>query len=284
MKILLFGKTGQLGRALEQQIGGAHEVIAPDRTRVDFTNLAQVREMVAVAKPYVILNAAAYTNVDRAEQDANELCDLVNHQAVRVMAKEAALQGSLLVTYSTDYVFDGMKSGAYVEDDAPAPLNHYGHTKMLGEMAVRESGCRHLILRTSWVYSDSPDNFVSKIIEAATARSKLEVVDDQVGSPTLADDLARTTLAMLARKTPPYQGPGATYHCTASGSVSRFEFAKKILDYSGLRAHTRLIPIPTHAVASPVDRPLNSLLDCSKLKRDYGLTMPAWDVSLKTLF
>ena len=284
MKILLFGKTGQLGRALERQIAGAHEVIAPDRTRVDFTNLAQVREMVASVKPYVILNAAAYTNVDRAEQDADELCDLVNHQALRVMAKEAHLQGSLLVTYSTDYIFDGLKSGPYVEDDSPAPLNHYGHTKLLGEMAVRDSGCRHLILRTSWIYSDSPDNFVSKILDSATTKSKLEVVDDQIGSPTFAEDLARTTMDMLARKTAPYTGTGATYHCAGTGSVSRYAFAQKILEYSGLRAHTRLMPIQTHAVASPVDRPLNSLLDCSKLKRDYGITMPAWDVSLKTLF
>ncbi len=284
MTILLFGKTGQLGRALEKQIAGSRPVVAPDRSRVDLTNLGQVREIIAALKPYAIINAAAYTNVERAEHENADLCDLVNHQAVKVMAREAKEQGSLFITYSTDYVFDGIKPGPYREDDPPSPLNIYGHTKMLGEMAVRDSGCRHLILRTSWVYSSQPGNFVSNIVEAASMRSKIEVVNDQIGSPTHADDLARATLTMLARKAPPFKEAGATYHCTGQGSVSRFDFAKKILDYSGLKVHTRLVPIETSALVSPVDRPLNSALDCSRLERDYGIVMPDWEKSLKSLF
>lgn len=284
MSILLFGKTGQIGRAIEQQIGATHEVIAPDRTRVDFTNLGQVREIIAATKPYAIINAAAYTNVDRAEQEDADLCDLINHQAVRVMAREARTQGSLLISYSTDYVFNGVKAGPYTETDLPAPLNVYGHTKLLGDLAIQESGCRHLILRTSWVYSDGAENFVSKLLKQASLKTKIDMVDDQIGSPTFAEDLARATLAMLARKTPPFSEPGALYNCAAQGTVSRFDFAKKILDLSGLRAHTRLVPIQTAGIFSPVDRPLNSSLDCSKLKKDYGIVMPTWEESLRTLF
>lgn len=283
MTVLLFGKTGQVGRAIESRIAGSREIIAPDRTRVDFTRLGQVREIIAETRPYAIINAAAYNNVERAEQEESELCDMVNHQAVKIMAQEAQRQGSLLITYSTDYIFNGMKAGPYVETDSPAPLNVYGHTKLLGEMAVRDSGCRHLILRTSWVYSDHPGNFVSKILQQAANTSRLEVVDDQVGSPTFAEDIARVTLDILGRGKQPFAEVGATYHCSAAGTVSRLDFARKILELSGLKAHTRLSGITTQSILSPVDRPLNSSLDCSKLKRDYGITLPDWETSLRTL-
>jgi dTDP-4-dehydrorhamnose reductase len=278
MTILLFGKTGQLGRSLQRHIGESHALIAPDRAQVDLRNPAQLRDIIAAVKPSIILNAAAYTNVDLAEREP-ELCDVVNHRAVAVMAEEARAQGSLLVTYSTDYVFDGAKPAPYTETDPPSPLNVYGRSKLLGERAVQGSGCDALILRTSWLYSGGPGDFVGKILRAAAEKPEIKVADDQIGSLTSADDLADATLRMLASR----DGPRGLYHCAASGAASRYEIAAKILEYAGLSDRARLIPVPTRAIPSPAHRPLNSALDCSRLRNDYGIVMPQWNASLKAL-
>lgn len=267
MSIVLFGKTGQLGEALLRT--GPENIKAFDRSYVDLTNPDHICAVLADTKPSVIINAAAYTAVDQAENEP-DIADAVNHVAVACMAEEALKYNALLVTYSTDYVFDGAKQSPYNESDTALPLNVYGSSKLAGENAVITSGCRHLILRTSWLYSDRPGNFTAKILSAAKDRDELRVVSDQLGAPTHTNDLAAATFNILNR--PIKYG---LYHCASTGFVSRAEWARRIISRAGLK--TRIIEIATDEIASAARRPLNSQLSCEKLERDYGITMPRWD-------
>jgi dTDP-4-dehydrorhamnose reductase len=268
MSIVLFGKNGQLGQAL--LAAGPADTKAFDRSYVDLTNPDHIRAVLTDTKPTIIINAAAYTAVDKAEEEAS-IADAINHLAVACMAEEALKHDAVFVTYSTDYVFDGKKDTPYSEDDIPAPLNIYGSTKYAGEQAVLASGCRHLVLRTSWLYSDTPGNFVGKILSAAKSNAELRVVSDQVGAPTHVRDLAKTTFKML--ENPVTSG---LYHCAASGSVSRADWAKQIIERAGLA--TKITPIETSETTSAAQRPLNSRLSSRKLADDYGMTMPEWNV------
>lgn len=266
MTIILFGKNGQLGTAL---CAANPDIKAFDRSYVDLNNPDHIRAVISDTKPDIIINAAAYTAVDQAEQDP-ATADAVNHLAVACMADEALRHNALLVTYSTDYVFDGKKDGPYTEGDTPAPLNIYGTTKYAGEQAVIVSGCRHLILRTSWLYSDTPGNFAGKIIAAAQKNAELSVVDDQIGAPTHVKALVDATFKLLQTQT-----ANGLYHCAATGFVSRAEWARHIIQKA--RLETKVIPVKTADRPSMAARPLNSQLSSQKLLDEYGIIMPPWN-------
>lgn len=270
MTILLLGAGGQLGRALQAEFPEAQAFTHAD---LDITT-PRLEQVVRAEKPDIILNAAAYTAVDQAESESVR-CEVVNRHAVATLAQIASELGALLVTYSTDYIFDGTKATPYEEDDAPAPLGVYGASKWRGEEAVRASGARHLIVRTSWLYSGQEKDFTGKILTAAKTRPVLRVVDDQIGQPTATRDLAAATRGMAAA------GVEGTYHCVAQGNVSRYDWAKEIVALAGVACEIEAIK--TAEMPTPATRPLNSRLSCEKLRRDTGIVLPQWDESLRNI-
>ena len=287
MKLLLLGKNGQLGRELLRSLGPLGELVALDRHSADFCgnlgDLVGLAGTVRALRPDVIVNAAAYTAVDRAESEP-ELAGRINAEAPALLAQEAARLGSWLVHYSTDYVFDGSGSLPWRESDAAAPLNVYGRTKHQGEQQVQAACPKHLIFRTGWVYGDG-DNFLTTMLRLARQRERIEVVDDQVGAPTgtdlLADVSARAIGAALGR--PGFSGLAGLYHLAAAGETSRHGYAQYIVDYlrrfpSVVRLVAQeLIPIPSHTLTAAAFRPLNSRLDCSKISAALGLALPPWE-------
>ncbi len=287
MKVLLFGGTGQVGWELQRALAPLGALAAPPSDRVDLARPDLLRECVRAEAPTVIVNAAAYTAVDRAELEA-ERARAINGVAPGVLAEEAAARGAALVHYSTDYVFDGSGDSPRDEDAAVGPLNAYGHSKLAGEEAIRASGCRHLILRTSWVHGTRGSNFVKTVLRLAAQRETLDVVDDQVGAPTGADLLADVTthlLRALARDAI----AGGTYHCTAAGETSWHGLARWVVERSAADGRPlRLAPDAVHPIASrdyptPARRPLNSRLDCSRLQRDVDLSLPPWQAGVARL-
>jgi dTDP-4-dehydrorhamnose reductase len=233
---------------------------------------ARIGEAVRAANPDVIVNAAAYTAVDKAESEG-DLAFAVNAVAPGILAEEARRSGTLLVHYSTDYVFDGSKPTPYVEDDAPNPLNVYGASKLAGERAIAASGCRHLILRTSWVYGPRGSNFLLTILRVARERPELRVVDDQIGAPTSSRAIAHATAQVLR--------PGAhgTYHLSAAGQVSWCGFARAILARAGVA--TPVVPIRSEDYPTAAKRPRNSLLENSRLRADFGVALAPWEAGLE---
>jgi dTDP-4-dehydrorhamnose reductase len=217
------------------------------------------------------VNAAAYTAVDKAESE-RDLAFAVNGTAPRVLAEDAKRIGALLVHYSTDYVFDGEKASPYVEDDAPHPINAYGESKLAGEQAILGSGCRHLILRTSWVYGPRGRNFYLTMLRLAKERPELRVVDDQLGAPTSSLEIARATPTLLGKDA---QG---LYHMTAAGETTWCGFARAILARAGLA--TPVVPIATADYPTPARRPRNSRLDCTRLRADFGVALASWEEAL----
>ena len=272
MRILLTGRTGQVGAELEQTLPALGEVIATDRSALDLASADQIRRAVREAKPDVIVNAAAYTAVDKAESEP-ELAMRINGEAPGILAEEAKQLDALLLHFSTDYVFDGTKATPYVERDLPNPLNTYGRSKLAGEGAVVASGCRHLILRTGWVYSMRGQNFLMTILRLARERPALRVVSDQVGSPTAARDLAAGCSQLLRRPLEP-----GIFHMTAAGTTSWHGFAEAIVRNAQLR--TPVTPIGSHEYATVARRPRNSVLNCAKLKAAYGIELPLWSRTL----
>ena len=284
-RILLTGRTGQVGAELISALAALGELNALDRTQLDLSDGAAIARTVRALAPNIIVNAAAYTAVDRAEVEP-DLAMAINGDGPGVLAQEAARLGAWLVHYSTDYVFDGNKSGAYAEDDPPHPLNIYGRTKLAGELAIQAAGARHLILRTSWVYGASGKNFLVTIKRLATERPELKIVNDQFGAPTWCRDIAQVTAAMLRQiaQTPDGQAAALSgiYNATAEGVCSWYEFATAILAESPAgEAQSKLIPIPASEYATPARRPSNSVLSHDKLRRLFGLEMPHWRQSLK---
>jgi dTDP-4-dehydrorhamnose reductase len=281
MTILLTGGTGQVGAALRQQLADG-EILAPPRASFDLAQPDSLAAQVQAMRPAVIINAAAYTAVDRAETES-ALAHRINAEAVDVLARAALSVNALLVHYSTDYVFDGTQVAPYAEDAEPRPLNVYGRTKLAGEEAIRASGARHLILRTSWVYSAGGSNFVRTIARLANERDELRVVDDQHGAPTWATDIARATAGMLrANRTGPERL--GTYHVTAAGEVTWHGVARAILDElaaRGIRTRAKLVPISAADYGAAAPRPANSLLARDKLRRDFGIDLPPWRESLR---
>ncbi|MGA2570066.1 MAG: dTDP-4-dehydrorhamnose reductase [Terracidiphilus sp.] len=285
-RILIVGNAGQLGRELERFFLGVGPVVAVDRESVDLANEGQTRALVRRAAPDVILNAAAYTAVDRAESDL-AAAHAINALAPRVLAEEAVEHNALLVHYSTDYVFDGAKQGPWTEDDRPAPLNVYGASKLAGEQAIQNSRAKYVIFRTSWVYGPHGNNFLLTMLRLGRERDRLSIVDDQVGAPTTSIELARATHAVVTgilagRFGAPRDWTGL-YHMTCSGAVSWFGFAQAIFARAAGQLAIKppeLTPIPTTAYPTPAARPRNSLLSNAKLNARFGVQLAPWEAAL----
>ena len=281
-KALLIGKNGQVGHDILPHLEKISSVTSVDRAMLDLTRPDDIRQCVRSMNADVIVNAAAYTSVDQAESES-AVAEAVNAKAPGVLAEEAARLGSLLVHYSTDYVFDGTKLDPYTEKDPVCPINTYGKTKADGEEAIRRTGCRHLIFRTSWVFSDRGNNFLLTVLRSARQRDELRIVDDQIGAPTSSQSLARATVEALQQILPEKKvadGSLGTYHMTASGETSWFGFATEIFQQASARlsiAAPRLYAIRSSDYKTAAKRPLNSRLDCSKVESNFGIVMPRWN-------
>lgn len=287
MKIVLFGKSGQLGWELERTLAGLGNVAALDRGQLDLRDLNAVQRILNEIEPNLIINASAYTEVDKAEEEP-ELAMKVNALAPGVMAEISRKLGAALIHYSTDYVFDGMANTPYMEDDQTHPLNVYGKSKLMGEEHIKQAGDAYLILRTSWVYSLRGNSFVNKVLGWARKNSTLRIVDDQVGSPTWARMLAEMTSLLLAQtrghvyeKVREQRG---IYHLAGSGYTSRYEWTKEILanDPDRSRQTVQILePAQTIDFPTPAARPLFSALDCTRFEKTFGLRVPPWNSILK---
>ena len=284
MNILLLGKGGQVGWELQRSLAVLGDVTALDFDSQehcgDFSNPAGVADTVRDLRPDIIVNAAAHTAVDKAESEP-DLARLLNATTPGVLAEEAARLGALLVHYSTDYVFDGSGTRPWVEADTPAPLSCYGRTKLEGEQLIQQSGARHLILRTSWVYAARGGNFAKTMLRLAQERDRLTVIDDQWGAPTGADLLADVT-AHAIRHLAKQPQDGGLYHCVAAGETNWNLYAKEVLTLAAqaqsaikLKA-TEVAPVPTSAFPTPAARPHNSRLDTARLQATFGLRLPHW--------
>lgn len=293
MKILLLGCNGQVGWELQRSLQPLGEVIACDfdssaDRRADFTQPASVAALVDRVRPQIIVNSAAHTAVDKAESEV-ELARAINATTVGAIAERAAVIGSLLIHYSTDYVYDGSGSLPREESSPTAPLSVYGRTKLEGEELIRASGCRHVILRTSWVYAARGNNFIKTMLRLAAERETLSVIDDQIGTPTGADLLADVTALMIARITARDAHLGGTFHCVAAGETSWFGYAHFVIDWA--RANGQLVKVapeglravPTSAYPTPAARPLNSRLSTAKLRSTFSLHLPDWRVGVERM-
>jgi dTDP-4-dehydrorhamnose reductase len=283
-RILLIGKTGQVGWELQKTLAPLGTVIALDRSRMELADLDSIRRQIRDEKPEIIVNAAGYTMVDKAEVEP-ELAMLINATAPGVMAEEAKRIGALLTHYSTDYVFDGMQGTPYIETDEPNPLNVYGKSKLQGERAIAASGCAHLILRASWIYSDRGTNFVLTMLRLARERRELSVVDDQIGSPTWAHSLAQITAELLGRIAHAENETGI-YHLSATGCTSRYQFAKKIVEIAqeisgDSNGWAEVHSTTTANYPLPAARPLSAATSKRKLKEVFGISMPHWEAQLR---
>ena len=284
MNILLLGKGGQVGWELQRSLAVLGDVTALDFDSQehcgDFSNPAGVADTVRALRPDVIVNAAAHTAVDKAESEP-DLARLLNATTPGVLAEEAARLGALLVHYSTDYVFDGSGTRPWVETDTPAPLSCYGRTKLEGEQLIQQSGARHLILRTSWVYAARGGNFAKTMLRLAQERDRLTVIDDQWGAPTGADLLADVT-AHAIRHLAQHPQDGGLYHCVAAGETNWNLYAKEVLTLAAQAQPaiklkvTEVAPVPTSAFPTPAARPHNSRLDTARLQATFGLRLPHW--------
>lgn len=284
MKILLFGKNGQVGWELQRALAPLGEVVAlgssSSEFAADFSDPESLAATVRAVAPQWIVNAAAYTAVDRAESEA-DLARAINANAPGVLAREAAAIGARLVHYSTDYVFDGSGSTPWVEDSPTGPLGVYGATKLEGEEAIRRSGCLHLILRTSWVYAARGGNFAKTMLKLAQERDALKVIDDQIGAPTGADLLADVTAHALRQATRQPEVCG-TYHVAAAGHTSWHAYAVHVIEQARAQgrpirvAREAIEAVPTSAFPTPARRPGNSRLNTRKLQDTFDLRLPAW--------
>lgn len=288
MKLLLFGKNGQVGWELQRTLASFGEVYAAGREEFDLQNLSALDAFIRAQRPQVIVNASAYTAVDRAERE-RELAFAVNAHAPRVMAEAAHSLKAVLIHYSTDYVFDGELGRPYVERDAPNPLNVYGYSKLAGEQAIQQAGGAYLILRTAWVYSLRGDSFVRKVLQWSRSQAALKIVSDQVSNPTWARSLAEITGSILAG----IKGElfdyvmerAGIYHLAGGGYASRLEWARKILELDPQKeAQTarELLPASTSDFPTPARRPLFSALNCSRFERAFHLSLPDWKESLRS--
>jgi dTDP-4-dehydrorhamnose reductase len=284
MKILLFGKNGQVGWELQRALAPLGEVIALDADSTglsaDFSKPESLIATVREVAPHWIVNAAAHTAVDKAESES-DLARAINATAPGVLAREAAAMGAWLMHYSTDYVFDGSGSTARAEDAPTGPLGVYGATKLEGEELIRASGCQHLIFRTSWVYAARGGNFARTMLKLAQDRDALKVIDDQIGAPTGADLLADLS-AHAMRSVALQPQHGGTYHAVASGHTSWHGYATHVIEKARARglpirvAREAIAAVPTSAFPTPARRPANSRLDTEKLRNTFGLYLPDW--------
>ena len=278
MRILIFGKNGQVGSSLLQLLSPKHQVLALDQADLDLTETGPIASTISDFKPDWVINASAYTAVDRAEQQA-EIADAINHLAPAVMARACRDLSCGLLHYSTDYVFDGETEQAYLESDTPKPQSVYGATKLAGEQAVMQACPQAIILRTAWVYAREGANFVNTMLRLADERDELGVVEDQFGSPTLTLDLAKVSVSII-EQTPlnTLDKVAGIYHATGSGMTSWYGFAREVFSLSG--KNVMLKGIPTEAYPTPAPRPHYSVLSNQKLQQVFGLQLPDWKVSL----
>ncbi|EER61685.1 dTDP-4-dehydrorhamnose reductase [Acidovorax delafieldii 2AN] len=291
MNILLLGKGGQVGWELQRSLSVLGTVTALDHDSTghcgDFANPAGLADTVRALRPDVIVNAAAHTAVDKAESEP-EFARTLNATTPGVLAEEAARLGAWLVHYSTDYVFDGSGTRPWVETDTPAPLSVYGRTKLEGEQRIQQSGAKHLILRTSWVYAARGGNFAKTMLRLAQERDRLTVIDDQWGAPTGADLLADVTAHAL-RHLQQHPEAGGLYHCVAGGETNWHLYAKYVLAQAQqaqpaikIKA-TEVAPVPTSAFPTPAQRPHNSRLDTTQLQTIFGLQLPHWQTGVERM-
>ncbi len=282
-KILLFGKVGQVGWELRRTLASAGALQCVDFPEVDFTRPESIRTWIRDAAPDIIVNAAAYTAVDKAETDT-ALAMTINAEAPGIMAEEAAQRGALLVHYSTDYVFDGAKAAPYAEDDAANPLSAYGRTKLAGDLAIAKSGCRHLIFRLCWVYGSRGSNFMLTMMRLARERETLRVVADQVGCPTTARMIAEATALAVhaARPGGPAEGATGVFHLCCAGQTSWHGFASAIIDrMPPAERKCRTVQAITSAeYPTSTRRPAYSVMSCARLLRTFGIALPDWTQAL----
>jgi dTDP-4-dehydrorhamnose reductase len=284
-KILVLGKTGQVAQAFSELISAHANFIGHDEA--DFLNPDNVVKIIADYNPSIIINAAAYTAVDKAESEIKE-ADLVNHQTPSAISRWAALNNCAIVHFSTDYVFDGKGHQPLSELAPTGPLNIYGKTKLAGELAIQKSGVKALIIRTSWVYSHTGKNFFKTMLRLGAEKEILSIVDDQIGSPTYAPDLAAITLKMVTDRRFQDQSKSEIYNVCGSGFCSWHTFATEIFRLAPyynypLKLET-VLPIPSLTYPTPAERPKNSRLSPNKLLLDFNLEMPHWTDSLKRSF
>ena len=281
MKILLLGANGQLGKELERQLSSVGSVEAFSRESLDITNNAALQDTIRSVRPNIIVNAAAYTAVDKAENDA-EFTHAVNAEAVANLAQIAQEQNLWLFHYSTDYVFDGSKQSPYIETDTPNPINVYGASKLAGEAAIAEVDCQHFIFRTTWVIGKDGHNFAKTILRLASERDSLKVIDDQIGVPTSPSLIARVTIDAMRAVKEGKAWPQGIYHLAPEGKTSWHEIAQTLIAY----AAQKQIPLCTHAAdiqaittaeyPTAAKRPLNSQLDTNKLRSQLSFDLPHW--------
>lgn len=281
MKLLVTGVRGQVGWELSRSLMPLGEVLSLDRDACDLSHLERLPDLIRSSKPDIIVNAAAYTGVDMAERE-EKLATIVNGTAVGVLGEEARRASALLIHFSTDYVFDGSKSDPYTEEDVPHPVNAYGRSKLAGEIALHQADCDYIVLRTSWIFAARRRNFLRTILQLAQKHQELRIVDDQIGAPTWARNIADAT-AILAeiccRKRRESAFTSSVFHLTASGATSWHGFAEAILEETTQDA-TQVRPVVrrilSHERASPAVRPKNSRLANQRLNREFGIILPAW--------
>ena len=304
-RLLLIGKTGQVGRELVPLLEPMGDLTALDRLQLDLSKPDQIRHVIRGLHPDLIINAAAYTAVDRAESD-QPAARAINAVAPGVMADEARQLGALLVHFSTDYVFDGAKRSPYEEDDPPNPINTYGRTKLEGERAIQQVGPAYLIFRTGWVYAREGRNFLLTVLRLAAEKEELRIVRDQTGAPTSSRAIAAATAKVLSQicssadGASPWSGTKGIYHMTAAGETTWYDFAALILELAStrsrsddwLRAATRnrpliaqkVVPIATAEFPTPARRPAYSVLANGRLKDAFGISLPHWEMQLRWVF
>lgn len=281
MRILVTGRNGQVGWELARVLAPFGDVTALDRAGLDLARPDSIRAVVRSLRPDIIINAAAYTSVDRAESET-EMAQAINARGPAILAEEAKQGGALLVHYSTDYVFDGDKANPYVEEDEPGPLSVYGRTKLEGELAIQSVACRHLILRTAWVYAARGKNFLLTILRLASEHPELRVVDDQFGAPTSAPTIAAATATIISAISQRADLPSGIFHLTASGRTTWCGFANLIVERSG-PPFPAVHPIPACEYPTPARRPRNSCLDNTKLANAFGVRMGDWAQEAKRI-
>ena len=287
-KILLIGKNGQLGHDLRQKLPSYGELIAVGHEQLDLAARDDIRSVVRETRPDLIVNAAAYTAVDQAETDG-EAARQINAIAPGILAEESKQVGATLIHFSSDYVFDGKKTSPYDESDYTNPLNVYGCTKLAGEVAIEQSAAAYLIFRTGWLYSMRGQNFLTTILRLARERKEIRVVNDQCGAPTWSQSVAEGTAKVVARL---FESGGSsagnepfivngTYHLSAGGSATWFDFATAIVEHAESTIAARIVPIPTAEYPTPARRPAYSVLSNSRISREFGVCLPDWRTQLR---